>query len=170
MNLVLTGFMGTGKTAVGRRVADELNAPFFDADREIVKKAGRPIAEIFSTSGESAFRALEAEVIAELAQHDKAVISTGGGALLSPQNRAHLEHNGLLVCLTAKVGTLVERLKDDFTRPLLAGEDLPQRLERLMKEREAVYAACPIQIVTDGKTIAQVTEEIVGRIVTQWSA
>lgn len=160
--------MGTGKTAVGRRLAENLQAPFLDADSEIQKRAGRTVSEIFATDGETAFRTLESQVIEELSKHDHSVIATGGGALLNPQNRRLLQTHGLLVCLTARTGTLLERLKDDVTRPLLAGEDLPTRLERLMKEREAIYAECPLQIATDGKTIAGVADEIMKRVLPEW--
>lgn len=160
--------MGTGKTAVGRRLAEQLHAPFVDVDALVVKRAGRPIHEIFAGGGEPDFRKLESDVIAEVAAQDRTVIATGGGALLDAKNREQLQLRGLLVCLTAKAGTLLERLKDDLTRPLLAGEKLPQKIERLMSERQAVYDLCPLQIVTDGKTIAQVAEEILQKISSQW--
>jgi shikimate kinase len=168
MNIVLTGFMGTGKTVVGRHLAQELHAPFVDVDSAIVKKAGKPIKDIFATQGEDTFRALENEVIAELSRDDKTVIATGGGALLDAQNRTNLQKNGILVCLTARMGTLLERLKDDLTRPLLAGENIEQKVERLMQERQSIYNACPIQVDTDGKTIAQVAEEIIQKVSPKW--
>ncbi|HVO33509.1 MAG TPA: shikimate kinase [Elusimicrobiota bacterium] len=170
MNIVLTGFMGTGKTAVGRRLAERLRVPFEDVDAAITKEAGRSIADIFAVEGEERFRKLEAAVIQRLAAADRTVIATGGGALFHPGNRAALARNGILVCLTAKLGTLLERLRDDVTRPLLAGEDMEKRLERLMKERQAVYAECPIQIPTDGRTIDDVTDCIISRITPQWAA
>src|SRR5947208_6951434 len=105
MNIVLTGFMGTGKTAVGRYLAADLHAPFIDLDTVIAKKAGASIKEIFATQGENAFRALECQTIAEIAHQDKTVIATGGGALSDSKNRELLESNGVLVCLTARMGT-----------------------------------------------------------------
>lgn len=170
MNIVLTGFMGTGKSAVGRRLAEVLHAEFVDIDTLIAKRAGRSVQAIFAEQGEEAFRKLESEVIAEAANNDKTVIATGGGALLNLKNREILQSRGTLVCLTARVGTLLDRLKDDMTRPLLAGENLPQKVERLMKERQAVYDLCPVQIVTDGKTIAQVSDEIAQKLKAQWAA
>lgn len=168
MNIVLTGFMGTGKTAVGRHLADMLRVPFIDVDTAITKKAGKSIQAIFAAQGEAAFRELESSVIAEVAGQDKTVIATGGGALLDPRNRENLQKNGTLVCLTAKMGTLLERLKDDLTRPLLAGENLGDKVERLMKERQDVYSLCPVQIDTDGKTIVQVAQEIIQKVSPQW--
>jgi shikimate kinase len=170
MNIVLTGFMGTGKTAVGRHLAHDLRVPFVDVDSAIIKKAGKSISDIFSSDGESTFRKLESEVIAEVSGLDKTVIATGGGALLNPQNLENLNRNGILVCLSARMGTLLERLRGDLTRPLLAGEDPEKKIERLMEERQAVYALCPIQVETDGKTIAQVSEEIMKKASNQWPA
>jgi shikimate kinase len=164
MNVVLTGFMGTGKTTVGRRVADLLKVPFFDVDGTIKRQTGHTIAELFKTRGETAFRVLESTTIQDLSMQEKAVIATGGGSLLNPLNREFLEKRGILVCLTARKGTLLERLKDDLTRPLLAGENVQGRIDRLMQERQAVYAMCPIQVETDDKTIEQVAEEVVQKV------
>lgn len=160
--------MGTGKTAVGRLLAERLKVPFFDADTVLAKRAGKSIAQIFEEEGEPAFRELERQVIAELTQKTRIVMATGGGSLMDARNRALLESSGILICLTARAGTLLERLKDDMTRPLLAGEDLPTRLERLMKERETVYALCPLQVATDDRTIAQVADEIIRKIGPRW--
>src|SRR5581483_9910495 len=102
MNIVLTGFMGTGKSVVGRQVAETLKAPFVDLDAMIVKKAGQSIKEIFASAGEPAFRALESQVVVEVSRQAGKVIATGGGALLDPQNREHLQRTGILVCLSAK--------------------------------------------------------------------
>ena len=169
-NIVLTGFMGTGKSTVGRRVADILKIPFLDIDETLQRQAGRSIAELFRDKGEAAFRALESATIQELSMQAKAVISTGGGALLNPQNRRFLEQNGVLVCLSARASTLLERLKDDVTRPLLAGENMETRINRLMEERQAVYAMCPVQVATDGKTIEQVAQEVIDKISPVWKA
>ena len=170
MNIVLTGFMGTGKTAVGRHLAEELHAQFVDVDMTITHKAGRSIRDIFVEEGEAAFRKKESDVIQELSAKDKTVIATGGGALMNATNRENLSRNGILVCLTARASTLLERLKDDVTRPLLAGENLEQKVERLMKERQAVYDLCPVQVDTDGKSIAQVSEEIIRKVAPKWQS
>ena len=161
--------MGTGKTAVGRHLAAELHAAFIDVDAAIAKKAEKSIQSIFSDEGEAAFRKLESSVIAEVATQDRSVIATGGGALLDSKNRENLQKNGMLVCLTAKIGTLLERLKDDPTRPLLSGENLESRIARLMKERQDVYSLCPVQVDTEGKTISQVAQEIIQKVSPQWA-
>ena len=168
MNIVLTGFMGTGKSVVGRQVAETLKAPFVDLDAMIVKKAGQSIKEIFASAGEPAFRALESQVVVEVSRQAGKVIATGGGALLDPQNREHLQRTGILVCLSAKKDTLLERLKADLSRPLLEGENPEKRIERLLKEREAIYALCPVQIDTEGKTITQVADEIIQKVGSKW--
>jgi len=170
MNIVLTGFMGTGKTAVGRRLAEQMRVPFVDVDASIEKEANRSIRAIFETDGEAYFRKLESEVIVRLSALDKTVISTGGGALLDPRNREHLRKNGILICLTARVGTLLERLRGDLTRPILTGENPETRIERLLQERESVYAECETQITTDEKTISDVTQAIMKAIQPRWSA
>jgi shikimate kinase len=87
---------------------------------------------------------------------------------MNPKNRESLGKSGILVCLTARMGTLLERLKDDPTRPLLSGEDLEHKVERLMKERQDIYSLCPVQIDTDGKTMAQVAQEIITKVSPQW--
>jgi shikimate kinase len=170
MNIVLTGFMGTGKSAVGRHLADQLHIPFIDMDVVISKKARLSVSDIFKTKGEAAFRTLEREAVLELSGMDKTVIATGGGVLLDPKNREHLQMNGILVCLTAKMGTLLERLKEDPTRPLVSGENLEQNVDRLMKERQSIYNSCPIQIDTENKSIAQVSAEIIKEVSSQWQA
>jgi shikimate kinase len=168
MNIVLTGFMGTGKTTVGRRVAEALNAAFLDVDAALEKEAGHSVAHIFEAKGEAHFRALERAAIARLAESNHAVIATGGGALLDPENRGALKKNGYLICLTARAGTLLERLKDDMARPLLAGEDPAGRIERLLKERHGVYALCDLQIQTDDRTIEDVAKAIVQAVEKRW--
>src|SRR5258708_6581544 len=126
--------------------------------------------EVLKEKGEASCRAVESATIQELSMQEKAVIATGGGALMNPQNRDFFEKRGILVCLTARTGTLLERLKNDFTRPLLAGENMQQRIDRLMQERQAVYAMCPVQVATDDKTIIQVAEEVVAKITPLWKA
>ncbi len=161
MDIILTGFMGTGKTSVGQCVADLLRLPFYDVDQQIELKSGRTVAEIFQQQGEEVFRKMEIAAIAALPVGRRMVISTGGGALLNPQNRALLDRRGPLICLTATSTTLASRLKGDRSRPLLAGNISEEKMQKLMTERQAFYALCSVRIETDGKSIRQVADEVI---------
>jgi len=160
-NLVLTGFMGTGKSVVGRRVAALLNRPFVDMDLEIERRAGRSIREIFAQDGEAAFRRMEAALCRELARQRGLVIATGGGALTFDGNRRALGETGLLICLTATVDEILRRLDSAHDRPLLAAPDRRSRIEALLERRAAAYAAIPHQIDTTGLT----PEEVAARVI-----
>jgi shikimate kinase len=169
MNVVITGFMGTGKSTVGRKVAEALGAVFIDLDTVIEKNAGQPVKILFSSRGEAAFRKMESEAVAEAVKADRTVIATGGGTLLDPASRERLQrNNNILVCLTATVGTLLERIKNDADRPLLQGEALPDRLKRIMKERESIYGSCPVQISTDGRSVDEIAGEIIQHVGKRW--
>jgi shikimate kinase len=161
-NLVLVGFMGTGKTEVGRLVASALNRRFVDMDRLIADRQGMPVAEIFRSRGEAAFRALEAEAAAELAALRGLVISTGGGVVLSADNVARLRENGFVVWLDASVDVLRQRLQNDTTRPLLAGE---ADMAALYESRRALYRlAAHVRVDTGDKPPLAVAREIMGLI------
>lgn len=108
-NLVLTGFMGTGKTSVGRMVAERLDRPFVDLDDVIAARAGKPIPRIFAEDGEPAFRALEAAVCAEMREAAGLVVAAGGGAVVDPANREALAAGGLVICLEAAAETILAR-------------------------------------------------------------
>ncbi|NWG17366.1 MAG: shikimate kinase [Chloroflexi bacterium] len=155
-NIVLTGFMGTGKTTVGQMVAEHLGRPFVDTDAEIVRQAGKSIAEIFATDGEPAFRHVERRLCRFLAAQGGLVIATGGGMLVDAGNRDVMLASGIVVCLTAHPDTILARLQDDPTeRPLLRGD-----WRALMEQRRAAYAAIPCQVETTGKTPEQVAREV----------
>ncbi len=160
-NVVLTGFMGTGKSVVGQRVAARLGRPFVDMDLEIERRAGRSIRDIFAQEGEEAFRRLEAALCRELARKQGLVIATGGGALTFDGNRRALGETGLLICLTASVDEILRRLDNAHDRPLLATPDRRARIEALLERRAAAYAAIPHQIDTTGLTPDQVAERVI---------
>ena len=165
MNVVLTGFMGTGKTTVGRLLAARLGYELVDTDAVIVERHG-PIPAIFAERGEEAFRAIERSVAAELAQRSGLVVSTGGRMLLDPANAAALGATGRVFCLTATVDTIVGRVAPDGDaagRPLLAGGDVRERITALLADRAAGYAAFE-QVVTDGRTPDEIVDDIVGRL------
>ena len=157
-NLILTGFMGVGKTTVGRIVARRLDMIFVDTDAAIEARAGCTISDIFAERGEPAFRELEAVVCAEEAGRAHQVIATGGGAVLNPQTRDALEEGGLMVCLTAGLETLVGRTRRSSDRPL-AGDQA--RMAALLAARQAVYDSLPNHVDTTGKAPEQVAAEVI---------
>jgi shikimate kinase len=147
--LVLVGMMGAGKTSVGRRLASTLGVPFRDADAEIELAAGCTINEIFERFGEPAFRAGERKVIARLLTEPPHVLATGGGAFMDPDTRARIREAATSVWLKAPVELLLERVTRKDTRPLLRNTDSRAALERLLKEREPVYAQADVTIESD---------------------
>ena len=157
--------MGTGKSVVGKQLALRLNRPFIDLDRQIEKKAGRPVREIFARDGETAFRALEAAAVREASGLREHVIATGGGVMCEEGNVEALKKSGLLVCLTAGVDAILERTAASLSsRPLLAGGDPREKIEGLLKLRAPFYAKADITIDTGGRTPQQVVEEILCKI------
>jgi shikimate kinase len=156
MRLVLAGFMGTGKTAVGRILARRLGVPFGDTDAWIEAREGATIAAIFATRGEAAFRTLEREALRALTRVPRGVVATGGGAIVDPENRAHLRAWGTLVCLDATPEAILARVGDRPDRPLLAGPDRLDRIRRLRAERAAAYADVDVRVDTTGRTPAEV--------------
>ncbi len=164
MNYVLCGMMGAGKTTVGLALAQKLNRECLDTDALIEKEHGK-ISDIFTAYGEAYFRALEEETVKTLSQESNLVLSVGGGLVLRQENVERLKINGKIIYLRAKKETLVGRLKEDSTRPLLQGsQSLEERLEGLMQTRASVYervADCTIDV--DNKTPEQIAEEIVKR-------
>jgi shikimate kinase len=160
MNLILTGFMGTGKSTIGQIVADQLNRPFVDMDTEIERQTDQTIPAIFANQGEAAFRQLEKKLCQALASRRNLVIATGGGALVDAANRAIMRDSGLIICLTATPESLVERLQDDNTRPLLKEANPANRIRDLLAQREAAYAALPHHIDTSTQTPAETAEAV----------
>lgn len=163
-NLVITGFMGTGKTTVGRILAQRLGRPFVDMDALIEKREGRSIEEIFAAEGEAYFRELEAALCRELAPPQGLVIATGGGALVNPVNLALMQSGGLVVCLDGEPEVLWERLATANDRPLLQGPDGRARLEALLQARQAAYARIPHHVDTTHRSPQEVAEEILTKL------
>src|SRR5690606_20297967 len=160
-SIVLTGFMGTGKSSVGRLLAARLGLTFVDTDELIARRAGKSVAAIFADEGEEAFRAREAEVARELAGQPGLVIATGGGMLIDSANAAVLGAGHGVFCLRAGPAEIVRRLANDpDARPLLAGTEPTARVEELLARRQAAYARfTPID--TEGKSPAEVAADIV---------
>ncbi len=159
-SVVLTGFMATGKTAVGSEVARRLGRRFVDTDALIVETAGLSIPEVFSRFGETRFRALEREAIVRACAEPGAVVATGGGAMVDAENRARLKAAGPVICLDADVDTIVRRVGDDPGRPLLQGHDARDRVRALLAERAPAYAAADHRIDTSGQTVHEVADAV----------
>jgi len=157
--VMLTGFMGTGKTTVARLLAERLHKPFIDTDARIQSAEGCPIAAIFATKGEPYFRALERQAVAEAARED-AIVATGGGAIVDPVNFRCMHAAGPIVCLTADVDVIVQRTADDASRPLLDAGERRARVSQLLGARAAAYAQADVTIDTSQRTIEAVVEEI----------
>lgn len=158
-NIILTGFMGTGKTTVGRLLADELGYAFVDTDKLIAQRAGKPVSVIFAEDGEPVFRDWEAQIAAELAQEQRLVLATGGGLMLSERNAETLQKSGIVFCLTANPKEIVKRVQQSGHRPLLDVADPQERVEALLAERQAIYERYP-QINTSGRPPQKVVKEI----------
>lgn len=161
MNVVLTGFMCTGKTSVGKRLSERLNFEYIDTDELIETKTGLKITEIFSRYGEDYFRDIESEVVKEVSMLDNKVISTGGGVVLRKENMQNLRRNGIIVNLTAKPEIIYERLKQQpGIRPLLNKPQPLQEIKRLLNYREEFYKDCDLKIETDKLSVDEVVVEI----------
>ncbi|HLI28472.1 MAG TPA: shikimate kinase [Chloroflexota bacterium] len=161
-NLVLVGLSGTGKSRVGRLVAERLHWRFVDTDAEIERRAGRTVQEIFASDGEARFRALEREVVTRVARGAGAVIATGGGALLDEANRRALFNHNLVVCLRASPEAIAARLAHTRERrPLLEGGDLLSAVRTLAERRAPLYALAHETIDTEDRTLGEVANAVV---------
>ncbi len=161
-NIILTGFMGTGKTAVGREVAVRTGRPFVDLDDLIVQRAGKSIPEIFAQDGEPAFRALEAAICGEMAAPAGLVIATGGGAVVNPANREALAAGGTVICLEADLATILQRVGHGDDRPMLSSPDRVERIRELLATRAGSYAALPHHLDRTHLTIPATAERVMG--------
>lgn len=158
-NIIFIGFMGTGKSTLGRMLAEHMQWSFVDCDERIVRKAGMSIADFFAQHGEAAFRALETEVIQEVLYNQQQIVSTGGGSVLLEANRELMKNGGLVIALTADKDTIIQRVKHDTGRPLLQG-DAEARIEQLLKERAGAYDFADLTIDTAQESIEQVIQRI----------
>jgi shikimate kinase len=165
VNVVLFGFMGVGKTTVGRLLAPRLGYQFVDSDTEAEKALGMRISEAFTRLGEPAFREAERDVIRRLSRRDEQVIAIGGGAVLDARNVDALRATGRMILLTASIEEIGLRTRGDTTRPLLTGVDKLARIRSLLDERRDRYlAAADMVIDTNGVPAIRVAEAIQGRL------
>jgi shikimate kinase len=164
-NIILTGFMGTGKTAVGEILAHALSRRFVDTDRVVEETTGFTVAELFSKYGEAYFRDRESEAILNLNHYQPGtlVVATGGGAVLRAENRLVLSRSGLIVLLTATPRAIKRRVAKNAQRPLLA-ENSTAIISSILHEREPVYRDCAFSIDTTGLTARQVAGKILACI------
>ncbi len=165
MKIVLIGYRGTGKTAVGQQLAALSHWSFRDTDDMVEQTAGRSIAEIFAQRGEVAFRDHESKAISEVSEQDQVVIATGGGAVLRAENRTHLRRDSFIVWLTASVETIVARVESDeattLRRPNLTSAGGVEEIEQMLQARLPIYEDChDLQLATDQRS----PEELAARI------
>lgn len=161
MNVALYGFMGVGKSTVGKILSERLSYGFVDMDEMIERQAGMKINDIFAAEGEKGFRALERKVVMEVAGKDRHVIACGGGAVLDPENAEALSRNSVLVLLTASIDEIVERTRGSDERPLLNVDDARAEAEALLRERMPRYLeAADMVIDTTGASPTQLAAEM----------
>ncbi|MCF6178366.1 MAG: shikimate kinase [Geopsychrobacter sp.] len=163
-NIILTGFMGTGKSTIGRQLADTLNYRFVDTDQLIEEQIGQTIAELFEQQGESVFRQKEQQLAKTLAQETGLVIATGGGLMLNPMNIEVLSHTGQIFCLTAQPEEILARISSQqHIRPLLKDPDPLARIKELLEQRKACYQQFP-QIETSSRNLKQLVADLTQRV------
>jgi shikimate kinase len=163
-NIVLIGFMGTGKTSLGKQVATRLNYEFLDTDQLIETQTGLSIPAIFEVHGEAYFRRLESEIAVRLSTVSRKVISTGGGFPLNPSNIDVMRRQGFVVLLQASPEVIYHRVKDQAERPLLMVPDPLQKIRGMLKERESFYRNADFVLNTDDAGV----EDLSNRLIEEW--
>lgn len=159
--IVLTGFMGTGKTVVGEALSKRLGFQFLDTDLMVEEESGRTITEIFEKEGESVFRALEKKMVKKALDREKVVVATGGGAVTDPESLKLMKDRAFVVGLASSADAILERVASMQTRPLLKNKDQIQRIKSLLSERSPYYREADTIIDTTSKQIPDTVEEIV---------
>lgn len=163
-NVILCGFMATGKSSVGKRLAAILGYDFLDMDAAIEAEQGISIPRIFSSRGESAFRALESEMVDKVAQRSRCVIATGGGTVVNPRNLEKLKSCGFVVNLTADIETILSRAGTGDDRPMLQHSDRRERIRILLEQRTPFYAQADMSIDTSCLGIDEIAQLIAARL------
>ena len=163
-NIILTGFMGVGKTSVGKQLAEDLGYTFVDIDKLIEADQNLSITSLFSKFGEPYFRDVEAAIIQQVMTGEGQVVSAGGGAVIRDANRNAFKKGGFVVCLTASPDVIYERLKHETHRPLLQTADPRATIKELLASRETFYAQADVSIDTSDKSIGDIIKAIKERI------
>jgi len=176
-NIVLVGFMGTGKTTIGRALADQLKRDFVDMDVELEARAGKPIPRIFAEDGEGVFRHMERDLVIELSRRpvrhrpalpddggSNLVIAAGGGIVLNPDNIRDFSATGHVICLKAAPDEILRRVSGSSQRPLLEQGDKSERIRKLLMARQPFYDAIPAQVDTTGKTVDEVVADVIAQM------
>jgi shikimate kinase len=161
VNIALIGFMGAGKTSVGRLVAEQLGFDYLDTDEMIQSRTSRTIADIFAQDGEPAFRKLEEQIVAELTARERTVISTGGGLPVNPKNLASLKTHALVVCLWASPEKIWERVRNQTHRPLLNAPDPKGKIRELLAARAPFYRQADVLLNTELRPVREVAQQVI---------
>jgi shikimate kinase len=162
-NITLIGFMGTGKTTVGRLVAEQLRLEFLDTDALIEERTGKKIADIFAQNGEPEFRKLEAQLVEELSTRTGTVISTGGGLPTNPANLVSLKKHSLVFCLWLSPEKIFDRVKDQTHRPLLHDADPLGKIRALLTSREQFYKQADVLLNSDLRSAREVAQQVIAQ-------
>ena len=159
-NIVLVGFMGTGKTSIGRRISSQLRMRYVDTDDIVERDSGRRISNIFAEDGESAFRELESEAVCKVSKLYNHVIATGGGVVLKESNMTELKRTGIVFCLTATAEEIYRRVGHQTHRPLLQDPDPLAKIQSMLAERQPYYAEADYMIRTTGRSFGEIITHI----------
>ena len=164
-NIFLIGPMASGKTTIGRKLAKKTSKKFYDSDKEITKSTGAEIPLIFEIEGDSGFRKRETKIISKLVLLKNIVLSTGGGAILTKENRKMLVENGIVIYLKSSARNIFNRTYEDKSRPLLQGNDRLSKIEEILNERGPIYKSVANEIIeTDNFVVEEIIHEILERI------
>jgi shikimate kinase len=160
VRIILTGFMGTGKTAVGQALAKRLSYEFLDTDLMVEKETGKTITEIFEKEGESSFRAYEKKMVKKALEKEKVVVATGGGAITDTENLKLMKERGVVIGLAASPDVILERVQRFDTRPLMKTKDQLKKIQSLLSQRSPYYREADRIIDTTAKRVEETIEEI----------
>ena len=160
LRIILTGFMGTGKTTIGVQLADRLGYLFCDTDRLVEEESGKTIAWLFKNEGEPAFRQREKEALRRALRHEKVVISAGGGAVIDAGNRRLMKKAGLVISLTAPPEVILARVGQGSERPLLQGGEMGEAIKNLLRQRAPFYGKADLVIDTSQNSVAETVQEL----------